>query len=124
MPHQERHKVDFSLERMICCYTAIHRSHFLVDADDQLWVVAFRQVNILPESFMAFALRKQLGGDPLPREYHSLIPIEHTTNLKAVYAARRWFLSGSSVFLWVIFPDFLGFLRTSLTEVEINKTNT
>lgn len=73
---------------------------------------------------MAFALRKQLGGDPLPREYHSLIPIEHTTNLKVLYAARRWFLGGSSLFLWLIFPNFLGSLNTSLTELDINETNT
>ncbi|KAJ5174359.1 uncharacterized protein N7482_000236 [Penicillium canariense] len=57
MPQQEQHEVNFRHERMLCCYTAIHKPHFLVDADDQLWVVAFSQFNVLPESFMDLALR-------------------------------------------------------------------
>lgn len=55
--------IDFSHERMVCCYTDLKEAHFLVDINGQLWVSAFRQVNFLPETFMYFALGHQLGGD-------------------------------------------------------------
>lgn len=96
MPHRELDHIDFSHERMVCCYTDLTKAHFLVDTDGQLWVTAFRQVNFLPETFMYFALGKQLGGDPLPPEYYGMIPITPTQTLKALAVARRWFLHGSS----------------------------
>jgi hypothetical protein len=96
MPKPELDYIDFSYERMICCYTDLKKAHFLVDIDGQLWVSAFRQVNFLPETFMYFALGKQLGGDSLPPEYHSMIPVIPTQNLKGLSVARRWFLHGTS----------------------------
>lgn len=96
MPNRELDHIDFSHERMICCYTDLKKAHFLVDTDGQLWVSAFRQVNFLPETFMYFALGKQLGGDPIPPEYYGMIPIMPTQNLKGLSVVRRWFLRGSS----------------------------
>lgn len=96
MPNRELDHVDFSHERMICCYTDLNKAHFLVGTDGQLWVVAFRQVNILPETFMYFTLGKQLGGDPLPPKYYGIIPITPTQNLRGLCVARQWFLQGSS----------------------------
>ena len=94
--HQELEYLDFSHERMICCYTALRKEHFLVDTNGQLWVSAFRQVNFLPETFMYFALRHQLTGDPVPPEYYGMIPIMPTRNLRALLFARRWCLHGTS----------------------------
>jgi hypothetical protein len=96
LPNRELEHIDFSYERIVCCYIDLKKAHFLVDTDDQLWISAFRQVNFLPESFMYFALGKQLGGDPLPPKYYSLIPITPTQNLKGLSVARQWFLRGSS----------------------------
>lgn len=88
--------IDFSHERIVCCYTDLKKAHFLVDINGQLWVSAFRQVNFLPETFMYFALGHQLGGDRIPPKYYSMIPVKPTRNLEALFAARRWFLHGSS----------------------------
>ncbi|CAG8257912.1 unnamed protein product [Penicillium olsonii] len=97
--HRKLDRIDFSHERMVCCYTDLKKAHFLVDADDQLWVSAFRQVNFLPETLMYFALSKQLvSRDSLPPEYYGMIPATPTQNLEALSAARQWFLGGSSIY--------------------------
>lgn len=94
---------------MICCYTDLKKAHFLIDTDGRLWVSAFRQVNFLPETFMYFALGKQLGGDPLPPEYYSMIPIVPTQNQRALFRARRWFLGGNSRYRRQNHPFFFYF---------------
>jgi hypothetical protein len=95
--------VDFSQERMICCCTSRRKCHFLVDADRKLWIIAFRQVNILPETFMYFALGHQLNGDPMPRECLSLFPVNPKKNLRGVHLLRQWFLRGCIGFCEYIF---------------------
>jgi hypothetical protein len=93
MPHRELLQVDLSHERMVCYYSNIHKDHFPVDINNQLWVIDFDQAGVLPVSFMFLALERPLK-DPLPREYMKTIPLEQTGNLKAMRRAAWWFTIG------------------------------
>lgn len=42
MPNRELDYIDFSCERLVCCYIDLKKEYFLVDIDGQLWVSAFR----------------------------------------------------------------------------------
>lgn len=62
MPRSRQRTVDLSREPLVFCFSDIFYGNFIVDDDDQMVVVDFAAVSILPASFALFIAYDERHG--------------------------------------------------------------